>query len=150
MPKIHKTDIPLRPIVSSIGSATYHLARELARILTPLKGQSSSYIRNSSHFVEKIQEVNLQESDRMVSFDVRSLFTKVPIQEALQVIEEKLQDDTSLDDRTMMSPSTICHLTELCMKSTYFKFEDQLYEQTEGAPMGSPLSPVIADLYMEF
>lgn len=50
LPKIHKTDIPLRPI----GSATYLLAREVARILTPLKGKCSSYIRNSSHFVEKI------------------------------------------------------------------------------------------------
>ena len=72
----------------------------------------------------------------MVSFDVESLFTKVPIQEALQVIEKKLHDDTSLEDRTMMSLSTICHLTKLCMESTYFMFEDQLYEQTEGAPMG--------------
>jgi hypothetical protein len=36
------------------------------------------------------------------------------------------------------------------MTSTYFEFENQLYEQIEGAPMGSPLSPVIADIYMEF
>ena len=94
LPKIHKMGIPLRPIVSSIGSATYRLVRELARILTPLKGQCSSYIRNSSHFVERIRKENIQESDLMVSFNVKSLFTKVPIQEALQVIEKKLLDDT--------------------------------------------------------
>ncbi len=45
-----------------------------------------------------------------------------------------------------MEPATICHLTKLCMTSTYFLVEDDVYEQT----YGSPLSPVLADLYMEF
>ncbi len=49
-----------------------------------------------------------------------------------------------------MEPATICHLTKLCMTSTYFLVEHDVYEQTYGAPMGSPLSPVLADLYMEF
>lgn len=49
----------------------------------------------------------------------------------------------------MMSPPTICHLVELCLSSTYFQFQSNLYEQVEGAPMGSPLSPVLADIYME-
>ena len=137
------TGIPLQPIVvSCIGSATYFLARKLACILNPLKGECSSYIYNSGHFVQRIRKENIQESDLMVSFDVKSLFTKVLFQDALQVIEEKLNDDTSLEDRSVMSP-TICHLTKLCMESTYFMFEGQLYEQTDGVPVGSPLSPVI-------
>ena len=50
LPKMHKPEIPLRPIVSSIGSPTYYLAKELTRIiLTPLKGKCSSYIKNSAH-----------------------------------------------------------------------------------------------------
>ena len=85
----------------------------------------------------------------MFSFDIKSLFTRVPIQEAPQVIEERLREDETLDDRTLKSPSTICNLTELCMRSTYFEFDERLYEQIEGAPIGSPLSPVLADLYME-
>ena len=48
-----------------------------------------------------------------------------------------------------MTPTTIFHLTELCMSTIYFAFEDDLYEQIEGAPMGLPLSPVLADLYVE-
>ena len=54
LPKIHKTDVPLRPIVYTIGSPTCGLAKELARILTPLSGRTSSFVRNSAHFVEKI------------------------------------------------------------------------------------------------
>ena len=49
-----------------------------------------------------------------------------------------------------MTPSTICHLIRICMESTYFEFEDEMYKQTDGAPMGSPLSLVLADLYMLF
>ena len=85
----------------------------------------------------------------MVSFDVKSLFTRVPVQEALHVIEERLAEDETLDERTQTSPTTIRRLTELCMSSTYFEFEENLYEQVDGAPIGSPLSPVLADLYME-
>ena len=40
----------------------------------------------------------------------------------------------------------ICNVIELCMRSTYFEFEDCFYEQVDGAPMSSP---VLADLYME-
>ena len=89
--------------------------------------------------------------DVLVSFDMNSLFTKVPIPEALEVIQRRLKDDTTLDERTLMSPGTVCHLVNLYMTSTYFEFEGLLFEQIEGAPMDSPLSPVIADIYyMEF
>ena len=40
LPKIHKPDTPLRPIVSSCGSVTYGVVKELAKILKPLVGKS--------------------------------------------------------------------------------------------------------------
>ena len=86
----------------------------------------------------------------MVSFDVKSLFTRVPIDECLEVIRQKLEKDNTLEDRTLMTPMTITNLIKRCMASTFFGYDDELYEQVEGAPMGSPLSPVIADMYMEF
>ena len=89
LPKIHKKYIPLRPIVATIGSPTYSIEKELARIISPLRGETDSYIKNSHHFVHKLTE---QDYELIVSFDVKSLFTRVPINEALEVIEEQLKN----------------------------------------------------------
>ena len=43
----------------------------------------------------------------------------------------------------------MCDLIQGCLDSNYFIYEEQLYKQTEGLAMGSSLSPVIANLYME-
>lgn len=85
----------------------------------------------------------------MISFDVTSLFTKVPLDEAMEAITEKLTSDETLDKRTPLSMRELCQLMNLCLRSTYFQFRDAFYEQLEGATMGSPLSPVVANLYME-
>ena len=85
----------------------------------------------------------------MVSFDIVSLYTNVPVDDALEVISALLKDDDSLGDRTSIPASDICLLTEFCLRSTYFQFKNDFFEQVDGAAMGSPLSPVVANLYME-
>ena len=52
--------------------------------------------------------------------------------------------------RTVLAVSDIILLLEFCLKNTYFSFQDQFYEQVEGAAMGSPVSPIVANLYMEY
>ena len=80
----------------------------------------------------------------MVIFDVKSLFTKAPIEDFLHIIKERLEADDTLEIRTTLSVQQICQLTELCQRSTYFQYEDLIYEQSDGMAMGSPLSPVVA------
>ena len=149
LPKIRKKELPLRPIVCMIGSATYNLAKELNRILFPLVGRTDSFVNNSSHFVNIISQIHLEDNDLLVSFDVKSLFTRVPINDALIIIKDRLLSDSELDNRTTMSPHEICILVELCLKSTFFSYEYAIYEQTDGTAMGSPLSPTVANIFME-
>ncbi len=149
LPKIHKVGVPLRPIVSTIGSPTYYLAKWLTKLLSPLVGGTSSNVKNSVHFVQMIRELTFDKNDWMVSFDVVSLFTRVPVDEALDEVAARLSQDDTLEERTSLSPSQLCHLTKLCLKSTYFQFRGEFFEQLEGAAMGSPLSPLIANLFME-
>ena len=78
-------------------------------------------------------------------------FLNVPIDDAMIILLERLENDESLGDRTALTPDCICRLTELCLRSTYFAFQGNIYmyKQKEGTAMGSPLSPVIANLFME-
>ena len=149
LPKIHKPGIPLRPIISSIGTVTYNTAKELARILKPLVGLSEHHIQNTLDFVQQIKEVKLNNDESLVSYDVTALFTSVPIPPVVKIIEEKLKEDQELSRRTNMNTRHIIKLLEFCLRSTYFVFQGQHFEQVEGAAMGSPLSPIVANIYME-
>ena len=84
-----------------------------------------------------------------MSCDVKALFTSVPIQPVMNVIKKKLEEDGELQKRTSLSVQHIITLLELYLRSTYFTFQDRLYEQQEGAAMGSPISPIVANLFME-
>ena len=149
LPKVHKLGNPLRPMVSSTGTATYNTAKELARILKPLVGSSTHHVQNTRDFVEEIKEIRLKQGECIISYDVAALFTSVPIQPVINIIKEKFANDTALHQRTSMTIDHITTLLEFCLRSTSFVFQGQYYQQMEGAAMGSPLSPIVANIFME-
>ena len=149
LPKIHKEGMPLRPIVPSIGVVTFATSKELSRILKPLAGRSPYHVQNIQNIIQQIEGIQLQPDQCMVFFDVKALFTSVPIQPAIYIIKKLLEEDQSLQQRTTMSVNNIICLLEFYLKSTYFTYQGKYYEQLEGAAMGSPISPIVANLYME-
>ena len=149
LPKIHKPNIPLRPIVSAMGSVTYNLAKHLVSILSPLYGDTDHHVKDSVDFTRSLLDLRLTRNEIMVSFDVESLFTSVPIKEAMKIIEKRLKEDANLQDRTPISVVDIMKLLEFCLTTTYFRFRNIFYKQIEGLAMGSPISPVVANIYME-
>ena len=84
-----------------------------------------------------------------MSYDVSALFTSIPIDTTINIIRKQLEDDKDLHSRTNMTIKHICCLLEFCLKNTYFKFNGEFYEQKEGAAVGSPISPIVANLFME-
>ena len=73
----------------------------------------------------------------------------VPVDKAMDVIRRKLEEDESLSKRTPLSPRDIITLLERCLKCTYFLYKGQYYLQVHGAAMGSLVSPIVCNLYME-
>ena len=149
LPKIHKPGMPLRPIVSSIGAVTYQTSKEVARILRPLVGKSIHHVKNTQDFLGSIKGIHLGKDQCMMSYDVKALFTSVPTKKASNIIKQMLEEDQELSQRTALTIENIISLLEFCITSTYFSFQGKFYEQVEGAAMGSPLSPIVANIYME-
>ena len=143
--KIYKEGMPLRPIASSIGEVTYVTSKKLARILELLVGRSPYHVWNTQDFIQQIKGIHLQPDQCMVSFDVKALFASVPIQPAINIIKKLLEEDQLLQQRTTMSVNNINCLLEFCLRSTYFTYQGKHYEQLEGAAMGSPISPIVAN-----
>ena len=148
LPKIHKLDTPLRPIVSSSGLVTY--CKELTKILKPLVCESPYHINSTQDFVEKVKNVTLLPGECLSSYDVTALFTSIPLDPALGIIKDLLGKDPTLKERTVMSVGDIVLLLEFCLRNTYFSFQGQFYEQVKGRSMHSPVRPIIANLYMEY
>ena len=149
LPKIHKTGTPLRPIVSSRGSITYGVAKELSHIIKPLVGQSPHHLKNKQHFIQQLQGKMLEPGEIITSYDVMVFFTSVPVQPSIQIVKHRLQQDNTLSQRTSMSIPQITSLLEFCLTHTYFLFQVKYYEQVQGAAMGSPISPLITTIFME-
>ncbi|XP_050307490.1 neural-cadherin-like [Anthonomus grandis grandis] len=95
--------------------------------------------------------LDLSASDQKIEwFDVESLYTNVPIGDSLKIIQDKLSNDTSLPSRTKLPLGGVMELLEVCLPNSYFQVKDRFYAQDKGLPMGSSLSPVVANIYMEW
>ena len=119
LPKVHKSGMPLRPIVSSIGSVTYETSKELSRILKPLVGRSPHHVQNNQEFLKQLEDIQMGPDDIIMSYDVKALFTSVPIKPALKIIQKLLEEDHTLPQRTTMTAKNITCLLEFCLTSTY-------------------------------
>ena len=148
LPKVHKPNTPLRPIVSFVSSPTYGLSKFLASLLKPVVGQSVHHVKNSQQFAEFITSQRLPSTEVLVSFDVVSLFTRVPTSLAVRVSRERLENDSTLPQRTSLSVDEISSLLNLCLEATYLMFDGHVYQQVHGTAMGSPVSVIVANLVM--
>ena len=108
-------------------------------------------MKNSFEFVSFIAGQSLHHGTVLVSFDVPvvSLFTKVSVDLAARVAHERLVADTSLMERTSLSPDEVVDLLKFCLGATYLSYKGEAYQQTFSTAMGSPVSFTIANLVME-
>ena len=147
LPKTHKPGNPMRPITSGVGSAPHQLAKKLAKPLSELLGKvSRSHLRNSGDLLDRLKDIDIAHK-KLASFDVKSLFTNVPIQGAIEAVTRAL--DENQDAPLPVPKRDFISLVRLCVEFGALEFDGIEFKQVEGLAMGSPLSPVLACLFME-
>ena len=136
-------DLPRRPIVSN-STATYQLAKHLSKVLSPLR-ESEHNIKSTNDFIWQVKKEPIPTGYEMVSFDVKSLFTNVPLDQTIDIIL-RIYHHKELD--TSITKSEMKEMLTLCTKNVHFTYNWKIFVQTDGVAMGSPLGPVLADIFM--
>ena len=150
LPKIHKKDVPLRPILSMTGSAQHQLAKWLTSLLQPvLQNLSSNCVSDSFTFVKKFRKFTFSPSFVFLCFfDISSLFTNVALAETKEICSESFYNNDS------MAPSfprnIFVKLMHLGTFSVEFSFNNNMHRQIDGVAMGSPLGPALANIFVGY
>ena len=147
LPKLHKNGIPLRPIVSNINSLTYFISKHFVSILNHLTENSQYNIKNSFELKNKLNTIILSTDDILASFDVKSLFTNIPIEIVLSEINVRWVE---LESYTNIKKQDFIDLLKIILtKHNFFTYNNIVYKQISGLAMGNPLSPILADIVLE-
>jgi hypothetical protein len=136
-------------IISTTNSYNYKLAKYLTRLLEDARSKPQSYVKDSFSFAQLIQQQKPNKNDMMISLDVESLFTNVPVYETIELAIKIIMDKKKNDKKyTKLNAKDLRNLFQLALTNTPFRFYDQLYMQVDGVSMGSPLAPIFADIFM--
>nr|CAJ00247.1 TPA: reverse transcriptase [Schistosoma mansoni] len=145
LPKIHKSGLPLRPVLDMNNSAYHTIAKWLMQILKPLHKEIVKHsVKDSFEFVNNIKNLSLK-NKFMISLDVTSLFTNIPLLETVDFICNEL---TERHTETVIPVTAIKQLILRCTMNVQFRFDNEYYRQLDGVAMGSPLGPILADIFL--
>ena len=149
-PKMHKfsssDSFPkLCPIVSSIVTFNYNFACFLWDLLSPLVPNDYSY-KDTFSFVSQIKNANLSKKF-LVSYDVTSLFTNIPLQETIDIAINLLFNH---NPNLNITRKELKKLFLFAISQTHYILNSKFYNQIDGVAIGSPLGPVLANIFMGF
>jgi heme oxygenase len=142
MPKLHKLNIPIRPIIPSHSWVTTSAAKWLHEQLYPLVQTIPWIITDRLQFIEQIEKVKIvQERYNIATMDVTALYTNIELNDGITKIQNMILEGCT-------KPTLVIDLLKFVLTCNYFKFGDQWYQQIHGAAMGGNVSCDYADLVL--
>ena len=103
-------------------------------------------VTSTKDFIEKIKNVKVPDGQQLISFDVKSLFTNVPLQKTIDIILKRIYENKEINPS--ISKKDMKDMLVLCTKNVHFSMNGGIYLQTDGVAMGCPLGSVLAGIFM--
>ena len=153
LPKIHKDNWPLRPIVSQINGPTCRLSEFLDKHLTIAESKIPFLLKDTTAFLNLIKHNSITNNNTfLVSMDVSSLYTNIPHEEGAKFVSDFYTEtlDSWTDENLLvpLSKIEIYNLILFLLKNCTFKFDNLIFKQNYGTTMGSKFSVKFANIYM--
>ena len=114
-------------------------------MLAPLR-ESEYVLKKYKRFPDKVKAKGVSSCYRIVSFVVKSIFTNVPLDRAIDIILRRIYDKHEL--QTSIRRSKIKELLILCTKNAHLTFDNIIKVINNGVALGSPLVPVLSDIFI--
>lgn len=146
--KLHKEEEPLREISDATNSPGHELAKALNKVFEPYTGKTKTAINGGKDLISIIRG-NRFCNNILASCDAKALYPSIIVEEALNILEEFIQKDRKLKQRTDLDKQELIELARLITECPYFECEFGFFTQEGGTPMGGPLSRLLADLVLE-
>uniref|UniRef100_A0A1B6C8J6 Reverse transcriptase domain-containing protein n=1 Tax=Clastoptera arizonana TaxID=38151 RepID=A0A1B6C8J6_9HEMI len=148
LPKVHKEGVPIRPLVNYTSAPSYKIAKKLEKIIkTNMVLERNYSLSNSYDLINEIKDSDVKMHHILASFDITSLYTNIPVDETLDILHDKLNQSSSLLPEAI---DELINLLKEILKQNYFMFQGEFYSQSDGLAMGSPLSGILSDVYLNF
>ena len=141
--KVHKVNTPLRPVLSLPGSSYYNLNKVLAEFFEKIEGANIE--TNSLDAREILESTNLEPNENLISLDVKSLYTNVPLKEAIDIALRKLYEQ---DEPPSIARKTMKRLLNMAVSQVHFKCNETWCVQKDGLAMGASLAVILANLWL--
>ena len=143
-PKIHKPNNPGRPVINSIECHTSEISRFVDHHLQPVVKQIPSYIKDTNHFINKVNNFSVPVNSILVTMDVRSLYTSIPNNEGIAATKKRYD---SYIHKTIPT-KIITTFLALILTLNNFVFNSKFYLQIKGCTMGTICAPAYANIFM--
>ena len=113
--------------------------------MSPL-ANSEYTVTSTKDFIEKIKNLKVPDGHQLISFDVKSLFTNVPLEKTIDIILKRIYGNEEIN--TSISKKDMKDTLMLCTKNVHFSMNGDIYLKIDGVAMGSPLGPILAGIFM--
>ena len=144
--KLHKPDKPIRPVINFKTAPSYKISKHLTNLLKDkIKLNNKHTIKNTIELTDKLQTIKITDNTKLYSFDITDMYSNIPITDTINIIEQTLNKNKESKKYITQLKNILKTITE----QNYFTFEEHIYKIHDGLIMGSPISAIMSEIFLQ-